>query len=473
MSIREWKRLDAVERVNRQELQVAEAAKILGISERQLFNVRQRVALEGAQGVIHGLTGRAPPNRLSDVIRGQVVKLARGTYAGFNDTHFTEKLKSNGFAVSRATVQRLLRQAGIAAARGRRPNKHRRRRDRKPQEGLMALWDGSRHAWLEERGPLLCLMAAVDDATGKILPGAHFVEQECAAGYLGVLLAIARECGLPWAVYMDQHGSLKRNDDFWTLEEELRGEQNPTHVGRALKVLEVEQIFALSPQAKGRVERMWGTLQDRLVSELRLVGAKTAEEANAVLRRYVPEHNARFAVEPKETTPAWRKVRGGLDLERVCSFAYEATVGNDNAVRIAGHVIDIPPGPGGRGYAKARVEVRQLLDGSWRVYKDDVMLARAAPTGVGELRAMKRRKRPAASRAFRRGVAKLPQLKSQARPASRPAPVKATPPLPFNSFKLGRRSKSKGAVGLWTAKKPAAHKPHSTTTTNMGIGSSP
>lgn len=256
----------------------------------------------------------------------------------------------------------------------------------------MMLWDGSRHEWLEERGPAMCLMGAIDDATGKVLPGAHFVEQECAAGYLRTLRHVAEEKGLPLSAYMDQHGSLKRNDGNWTLEEELRGEQDPTHVGRALGALGIEIIYALSPQAKGRVERLWGTLQDRLVSELRLADARTSAEANVVLERYLPEHNARFAIAPKDSTSAWRPVRPGLDLDRVCSFHYVSTVLNDNTVRIGGRIIDIPPGPGNRSWAKAKVEARQLLDGSWRVYKAGLLIATAGPTDLGELRAIRRTK---------------------------------------------------------------------------------
>jgi len=257
----------------------------------------------------------------------------------------------------------------------------------------MILWDGSRHAWLEDRGPLLCLMGAIDDATGDVLSGAHFVEQECAAGYLRVLKAIAGDKGLPFSAYMDRHGSLKRNDAHWTLEEELRGTQDPTQVGRALQALEIEVIYALSPQAKGRVERMWGTLQDRLVSELRLAGAKTAADATAVLERYRADHNRRFAISPADAPPAWRAVRRGTDLERICSFHYEATVLNDNTVRLAGLVIDIPPGPRQRSYAGVRIELRQYLDGSWRVYRGDTVIATAAAHASGELRALRRRRR--------------------------------------------------------------------------------
>jgi hypothetical protein len=162
-------------------------------------------------------------------------------------------------------------------------------------------------------------MGAIDDATGELLPGAHSVEQECAAGYLHVLLAIVREKGLPWSAYMDHHGSLKRNDGAWTVEEELRGEQDRTQVGAALKALDIEVIYALSPQAKGRVERLWGTLQDRLTSELRLAGTTNMKAANAVLDRHRPQHNRRFGVEAANAKPAWCPVRRGLDLEWVCA----------------------------------------------------------------------------------------------------------------------------------------------------------
>jgi hypothetical protein len=135
---------------------------------------------------------------------------------------------------------------------------------------------------------------------------------------------------------MDQHSSLKRNDDYWTLEEELSGQREPTQVGRALQSLGVEIIYALSPRAKGRVERLWGMLQDRLVSELRLAGARTAEQANAVLGRFRADFNRRFAVAPSVAQSAWRALTRSTDLERACSFYYTATVLNDNTVRIGG-----------------------------------------------------------------------------------------------------------------------------------------
>ena len=298
MSEGQWKRWDAVARLTAGKLTVGEAARVLGLSVRQVRRIRWRVTEGGRAGLQHGNRGQVPVNKLRAAVRARILRLRRGKYRDFNDVHFTEKLAVEvpPVIVGVRTVRRLLRAAGVDAVRGRRPPKHRRRRDRKAQAGLMLLWDGSRHDWLEGRGPWLCLVAAIDDATGELLPGAHFVEQECAAGYLRVLRDVVATHGVPWSIYMDQHGALKRNDDHWTLAEELRGAQDPTQVGQALQALGIEAIYALSPQAKGRVERLWGTLQDRLVSELRLAGAATAAAANAVLAQYRPEHNRRFAL---------------------------------------------------------------------------------------------------------------------------------------------------------------------------------
>lgn len=221
----QWKRWDAVARLGAGTLTVREAATLLGLSVRHVRRVRRRLAVQERQGLAHGNRGRAPVNKLDAVTQERIVALRREKYRDFNDQHLTEKLAREvpAIVVSVASVRRLLRRAGIGAVWRRRPRQYRQRRDRKAQAGLMLLWDGSRHDWLEGRGPWLCLVGAIDDATGEVLPGAHFVEQECAAAYLQVLQAIATTCGLPWSIYMDQHGALKRNDTHWTLAEELRG----------------------------------------------------------------------------------------------------------------------------------------------------------------------------------------------------------------------------------------------------------
>ncbi len=387
MSQGQWRKLDVVERIERGELTICEGAQVLGLSRRQVQRLRKKVRLLGAKGVLHGNAGRAPKHKIAAGVGERVVELWREKYAGFNDQHFTEKLAEvEGLELSRQTVRRLLRRAGIGSPRKRRPAKYRRRRDRRPQAGQMILWDGSHHDWLEGRGPRLCLMAAIDDATGEVLPGAHFVEQECSVGYLRVLRDILAVKGVPLSAYMDRHGTLKRNDKHWTHEEQLAGRQEPTHVRRALDDLGVQVLYALSPQAKGRVERLWGTLQDRLVSELRLADARSANTANRVLRRYRLQHNARFAVPPAESNSAWRPLPQGLDADELSAFQYARVVLNNNTVRIGKRTIDIRRSPGRATFARATVLVRHLLIGGFRVYYKGEFIAGAhSPRATGPL----------------------------------------------------------------------------------------
>ena len=233
-------------------------------------------------------------------------------------------------------------------------------------------------------------MAALDDATGAIL-AARFFPFEGTEGYLWLLRQIVSRYGIPISIYQDCHGSLKRNDDHWTLEEELAGRQEPTQVGQALRALGIQPIFALSPQAKGRIERLFGTLQDRLGAELDLAKATTPPQANDLLPTFLPRFNRRFAIAARQSEKAWRPVPKTFDIDRAISFHYPVKVGLDNTVRLGGLLLDIPPGPHGRSYAKARVEVRQLLNGSWRVYYQDRLIAKHPSTALQEpIRALRR-----------------------------------------------------------------------------------
>ncbi len=393
MSQRELHRYHTLRLVREGRTTGAQAAASLHLSERHVWWLLARLRQAGRRALVHGNRGRPSGRRLPAALQQQILTLARGQYAGLNTTHLTEKLQEAvGLSVSRPTVHRLLRAAGVARPRRRRPPRHRTRRPRKAQAGLLVLWDGSPHAWLEDRGPRGALVAAMDDATGALLPGAAFIPEEDTVSYLRLLQTLVQGCGIPVALYMDRHGIFRRNDAAWTRDEELRGRQDPTQVGRALAALGIEVIYALSPQAKGRIERLWGTLQDRLVAELRLAGIRSLDAATAFLPQFTAQFNTRFAQPPPATVPAWRPVPRGLDLDRLCSLYTEATVLNDNTVRTQGRVLQISPGPGGRGYAKARVEVRQLLDGTWRVYYHDRLLAtQAALTGPPQ-RSLRRRR---------------------------------------------------------------------------------
>jgi transposase len=371
-----------------------QASRVMEVSYRHAKRLKKRLASEGAGGLVHGNRGRPSARRLSSELSNRIIELSQETYTTFNDTHFTEKLNEvEGITVSRDTVRRLRRNNGIKPKRKRRAKKHYQRRPRKEQEGMMVLWDGSPHRWFGKDTSPCCLMAAIDDATGKLLE-AFFLPYECSFGYLKLLEHIIKRSGIPLSIYQDRHGSLHRNDDHWSLEEQLKGEQDPTQVGGVLQALGITPIFALTPQAKGRIERLFGVLQDRLIAEMKLKDIKDMETGNQFLaEQFIDEHNRRFVRAPAVSQPAWRRVARDVDIKRTISFRYQAVVGNDNAVRLGGMVIDIPEGPRMRGYAKAKVEVRQLLDGSWRVYYKDTLIAKTDPTALMEpIRAKPRRK---------------------------------------------------------------------------------
>ena len=394
MSQKERQRYHLLKMVIGGKITLKETDTLMGVSYRQAKRLKKKLISEGAKGLIHGNRGRPSPKALSRELAEKILDLSLTTYTNFNDTHFTEKLREEeGIIVSRDTVRRLRRTNGIKPKRRLRAKRHFKRRDRSSQEGIMVLWDGSPHRWFGKDTPPCCLMAAIDDATGKLCE-TFFIPYECSFGYLKLLKALVTRYGIPASIYQDRHSTLHRNDDNWTLEEQLAGEQEPTQVGGALKSLGITPIFALTPQAKGRVERLFGVLQDRLIAEMGLRNITEMAVANIFLAgHFIADYNRRFPVKPETAQQAWRRVAKDVDIERTISFCYQAVVGNNNTVRLGGMVIDIPEGPRQRGYAKAKVEVRQLLDGSWRVYYKDKLIAQTDPTPLKEpIRAKPRRK---------------------------------------------------------------------------------
>ena len=393
MSQRQLQRYHLIRMVIEGKVSLAQAAEVMQVSYRQAKRIKAHVDAEGASGVLHHNRGRIPANKLPDEVHQQVQELSQGRYALFNDTHFTELLaEREGIEVSRETVRQWRREGGQPPKRPRRlSQRHHKRRERKPAEGMMMLWDGSPHRWFGPDRPPCCMMAGIDDATSQVL-AIHFLPVETSAAYLILLRLVLQRRGTPCSVYQDRHSALKRNDSHWSLQEQLNGRQEPTQVGAALEALGIETIFALSPEAKGRIERLNGTLQDRLAALLALDGITDAAAANAYADAgFIDDHNRRFAELAQDPTPAWRKLPRGMELDRVLSFRYSAVVNQDNTVRLGGQVLDIPPGPRGCGYAKQVVEVRQLLDGRWRIYHGDKLLGEYPATPVGE--PLRRRKR--------------------------------------------------------------------------------
>jgi transposase len=329
-----------------------EAGELLGLSVRQIRRMlaaykKEGAAArreppqggsrrkEGAAALAYGNRGRTPANTLGNQVKERIVELARTKYVGCNQQHMSELLaEQEGIFVSRSTLRNTLLQRGIASCRSRRAPRHRSRRERYPQEGQLWQIDASPHDWLGGRGPRLTLVAAVDDATGT-MPCAVFRQEEDSVGYMLLMREGVLRHGRPQAVYHDRHSIFvptpTRMVD-WSIEEQFRGEQEPTQFGRMLRELEITSIAARSPQAKGRVERLFGTLQSRMVIELRLAGACTEHEANLVLRKYPPRFNRQFGVPASQAQEgtSYRAITEEVDPGTIFCMKYQRTVGSDN-----------------------------------------------------------------------------------------------------------------------------------------------
>ena len=295
MTQKEQTRLQVLNSVLADQVPVCQAAEVLGVSERHMRRILATYGKEGAAALAHGNRGRRPANTTTETKMTYVVQLARTRYAGTNHTHLTELLmEREGIDLSRSTVRRILVSAGVDSPRRRRPPRHRVRRKRMAQEGMLLQIDGSHHRWLGEQGPRFVLLLAVDDATGTV-PDALFSQEEDTRGYFLLMEGLIRQCGIPLAVYSDRHAVSKHTGEVG------QKPAGPTQFARAMEELGIRQIFARSPQAKGGVERTAGTFQDRLVTELRLAGVTTIDEANEVLHRFLPRFNEKFGVPARDT----------------------------------------------------------------------------------------------------------------------------------------------------------------------------
>lgn len=353
---------------------MSEAAQVLGVSERQAYRIKKDILREGVKGAVHGNRGRRCAWRVSEEVKARIVKLRREKYAGFNDTHFTEKLELEGIAMSRERVRQILREGGIASPRRRRRGKYRKRREPSAGEGLMLQTDGSDHDWLEGRGPRLCLVGAIDDATKKV-PAALFRPTETTEAYFGMFEKAFRKQGLCHSVYADRH-SMFYTDREPTVEEQLAGKRKAmTELGRAFDELGITLIPAGSPQAKGRIERLWGTFQDRLVSELRLADARTLEEAQTVLDRFLPAYNRRFAVRSKNAASAWREIPEDVDLKRILCWKRRRTVARDNTISLNGITLQLPGNKTRHSLAGKVVDILILRDKTVEVFYKKMKVA--------------------------------------------------------------------------------------------------
>ena len=303
-----------------------------------------------------------------------MVRLAGTRYQGANHTHLSELLSEReGIDIGRTTLRRILLDAGLSSPRRRRPPKHRVRRQRMPRAGMLIQLDGSYHRWLAEHSPPFTLLLAVDDATGSVV-NALFCQQEDSHNYFLLMQNLLRRRGIPLALYTDRHAVFKHTPGSGST-------GTPTQFGQAMAELGIQMIFVLSLQAKGRVERAAGIFQDRLITELRLAGATTMEQAKAVLKQLsLPRYNRRFQVPAQCPDPAFRPLPPDLHLEPVLCFKHRRRVARDNTVKFQRHTLQLLPGPERPSYAGAAVEVLEGLDGRLTVrHEGHIIAAQEAP----------------------------------------------------------------------------------------------
>ena len=361
---------DVLSRWESKSLSAMEAAEILGCSERQFRRYRVRHEEEGLEGLVDRRLGKASVKRVPADEITWMLDQYRTRYAGWNVKHFHEHLQEHhGFGWGYTWTKTQLHTAGLVE-RARRRGAHRRKRPRKPCEGMMLHQDGSPYAWLEGQGEL-DLIVTMDDATSTIY-SAFLVEEEGTVSSFRGLQEVLSEKGLPSSLYTDRGSHY-----FYTpkaggpVDKELL-----TQVGRALDRLGIEHIPAYSPQARGRSERMFGTLQDRLSKELKLAGITTIAAANRFIREvYLPEHNARFAQAPALPESAFVDADSALLAEILC-IEVERVVARDNTVAYAGRRLQLPQSPLRAHYVKARVKVRQYPDGTLAIFHGPRRLAR-------------------------------------------------------------------------------------------------
>jgi transposase len=374
LTMKEEKKLIVVQKVMDGTMDIEQGAKVLGVSERQLYRLMASVREGGPSGLIHGNRGNQHARQYDVGVREKVLRLVRGQYKDINDTHLAELLREReGIEMSREGLRQLLRRSGVEPKRKRRGKVYRRRRDRKAAFGTMIQLDASLHDWLEGRFGVTTLVGGIDDATSKVW--ARFEASECTWGYLRLIQDIVESDGIPLSVYTDRHTILHSPKEP-TVTEQLEGVASLTQVGRACKELGIEMLKAYSPQAKGRIERLWGTFQDRLVVEMRLAGISTREEANSFLKKFLPRYNAKFSVAPKAREAVFQKKPSRPVLKRILCLKETRTVKQDHTISFEGLILQIPRSSKWVSIAKQKVEVFQFQEGSLEVrYKQHTVLS--------------------------------------------------------------------------------------------------
>ena len=383
LRMKEVNRLKVLQGYMDGKIEIEEAARILKRHPRSVYRMLRKVREKGPEGVRHGSRDRVSPRRVPESIRKKLVGLALGKYRDINDTHLCEILsEAEGIILGRETLRGILRKGGIAPKRKVRRRRYRSRRERKEAFGMLLQVDASPHDWLEARGPWLTLVGSIDDATGHVW--AHFEEAETTWAYLDLMEEVFRTQGIPLSLYADRH-SIFHTTREPTIIEQLKDIVPLTQFGRAMEELGISVIKAWSPQAKGRIERLWGTFQDRLVVALRLAGAKTLEQAREVLKGFLPHYNRRFCVLPRKEQAVFRKAPPKAVLHKILCLKETRIVKKDHTVSFEGLVLQIPPSKMYPCLADRKVDVREYRDGHIEIVYRDTVVARFSSEAIRRL----------------------------------------------------------------------------------------
>jgi len=362
LSQRERDRLRVLHLIEQGHLLQGEAAKRLRLSDRQVRRLQVRVRAEGDRGLLHRLGGRPSNRKIAGKLRERLLTRLQRRYADFGPTLAAEHLAQDGLSVSRETVRRLMAAAGLWQARRRKVKAVHLWRERRAAFGELVMWDSSPYRWLEERGPACHLILMIDDATSRLW--GRFAEHDSTPENFRVLEGWLRRWGRPLAYYTDKDSLFVINRPV-PLGEQLRGQGPLTQIGRALGELGIESILAHSPQAKGRIENAFGTLQDRLVKEMRLAGVQNLAQANDYFQLvFVPFWERRFAVEPRSRQDAHRRLEGEHRLEEILSWRVTRVVTSDYTVSWDGRRWGVPREQVRAGLRGAKIEIERRLDGS-------------------------------------------------------------------------------------------------------------
>lgn len=356
MSQKEVQRLEVLRRLQSGGLSQLQVAQQLGVSVRQIKRLVRRLREGGPQGLVSRRRGQRSNRRIDEAQQAHYVDLVRQHYADFGPQLAHEYLqREHGFGFSVETLRSWMMQAGLWQARKRRTQRVHSPRARRPCVGELVQIDGSHHDWFEGRLGKCCLIAFIDDASGRV-QGAQFFAQETTQGYLQVLHALVQRHGVPLALYSDRHGIFTKSDPEDT---------KPTQFERALLQLEIEPICAHSPQAKGRVERLFQTLQDRLCKAMRLEGIDTMEQANSYLPEYLRGHNARFAVQPQSPQDMHRPWMGSDQaLADICALHHQRQLSAQGAYKFEGSILQLLPSQPQTPKARCMIDIAQHADGT-------------------------------------------------------------------------------------------------------------